>query len=245
MGTATANINQAPLTATADDQIRLQGDANPLLTISYTGFVNSEDVGVLDSLPTASTTATVSSPAGTYPITLTGGADNNYAMSLVNGTLTIRSTSPLLITSVRVANGVAVVTWNAVAGQTYRVQYKNSLSDSTWTDLPPDVTATGPTASKTDNVGAQPQRFYRVLLVQTPTAPPVIQSIVLNDGIATITWSSVAGQTYRVQYKNSLSDSTWTDLPPDVTATGPTASKTDNVGAQPQRLYRVLLVLTP
>jgi hypothetical protein len=196
---------------------------------------------VLDSLPNATTTATISSPVGIYPITLTGGADNNYALNLVNGTLTINSTSLPLITSISVANGVAVITWNAVAGQTYRVQYKNNLTDSKWTDLPPDVTATGPTASKTDNVGSQPQRFYRVLLVQTPTVPPVIQSITLRDGIATVTWSSVAGQTYRVQYKNSLSDSTWTDLPPDVTATGPTASKTDDVGSQAQRFYRVII----
>jgi len=52
-----------------------------------------------------------------------------------------------------------------VAGQTYRVQYRNSLSESTWTDLPLDVTATGPTASKSDIVGSLLQRFYQIRLV--------------------------------------------------------------------------------
>lgn len=72
------------------------------------------------------------------------------------------------VASVRVNNGVATITWDSVAGQVYRVQYKNNLTDANWTDLPPDVTATGPTANKTDVVGSLPQRFYRVLLVQTP-----------------------------------------------------------------------------
>jgi len=165
VGTATANIDKSPLTATADHKIRAFGEPNPPLTISYSGFVNEEGVGVLDSLPTASTTATISSSAGTYSITLTGGSDNNYALNLVNGTLTVTNTSRPTITSISRNGGVVVITWNAVASQTYRVQYKNSLTDSTWTDLPPDVTVTGPTASKTDNVGAQPQRFYRIQLL--------------------------------------------------------------------------------
>jgi predicted transcriptional regulator len=87
----------------------------------------------------------------------------------------------------------------------------NMASDS---DLPGDVTATGSLTSKSDAASSVPQRFYRVVLVQPPTGPaPVIQSIYPTNGIATITWSSTAGQTYRVQYKNNLNDPSWTDLP--------------------------------
>jgi hypothetical protein len=71
---------------------------------------------------------------------------------------------------------------------------------------------------------------------------PVILSMDLTNGVFTITWSSVAGQTYRVQYKNNLTDPSWTDLPPDVTATGPTASATDVVGSLPQRFYRLFVL---
>ena len=59
---------------------------------------------------------------------------------------------------------------------------------------------------------------------------------------ATLVWSSVAGATYRVQYKNDLTDPDWTDLTPDVTAGGATATKIDSFGAQTQRFYRISVV---
>ncbi len=83
-----ADITKVNLTCTADDLSKNQGTANPTLTITYSGFVNSETVAAI-SAPTASTTAVTGSPAGTYPITLTGGSATNYNLSLVNGTLTV------------------------------------------------------------------------------------------------------------------------------------------------------------
>lgn len=69
--------------------------------------------------------------------------------------------NPFRITSVN------PVTWAAVTGKVYRVQYKNGLTDPKWLDLSGDVTATGPSASKTDpTTGTVSNRFYRVLLVQ-------------------------------------------------------------------------------
>jgi uncharacterized repeat protein (TIGR03803 family) len=85
----TLTINKATLTATADNKSRDYGDANPPFTIAYSGFKNSENSGVIDVLPTATTTATVLSPVGSYPITIAGGSDNNYTFTYVAGTLTI------------------------------------------------------------------------------------------------------------------------------------------------------------
>jgi hypothetical protein len=161
----TLSVGKAVVTATADDLARPVGEANPPLTIRYSGFVNGEGVGALDSLPTASTAATVNSPAGAYPITLTGGADNNYEIVLVDGILTVTNTLQPFILSITANEGAAAITWSSIAGRTYRVQYKNNLTDANWTDLSPDVTATGVTASKTDNVGTQPRRFYQVVLL--------------------------------------------------------------------------------
>ncbi|WP_140166790.1 MBG domain-containing protein, partial [Algoriphagus faecimaris] len=48
--------------------------------------------------PSISTTASASSNVGDYPITLTGGSDQNYAITLVDGTLTITAKT-LLITA--------------------------------------------------------------------------------------------------------------------------------------------------
>ncbi len=63
------------------------------------------------------------------------------------------------------ANGTAQLTWNAIAGQSYRVQYKPNLAATNWTDLQPDVTASGSTISVVDTFGSAPQRYYRLLLL--------------------------------------------------------------------------------
>lgn len=57
-----------------------------------------------------------------------------------------------------------IVDWLSVAGHTYRVQGKATLSDAAWSDLAGDIVATGATASKAiPNDGAQ--RFFRVVLL--------------------------------------------------------------------------------
>jgi hypothetical protein len=63
------------------------------------------------------------------------------------------------------SNGAAQLTWNAVAGQHYRVQYKPNLVTTSWTDLAPDVTATGSTISVADAPGSGSQGYYRVVVL--------------------------------------------------------------------------------
>ncbi len=85
----TLTVSKAPLKVTGGNLAKIQGAANPPLTLSYTGFVNDETSTVLNSLPVAATTATASSPIGVYPITVSGGSADNYTLTLVNGTLTV------------------------------------------------------------------------------------------------------------------------------------------------------------
>ncbi|MEM9894792.1 MAG: MBG domain-containing protein [Bacteroidota bacterium] len=87
--TQTFNVTKATLTATADDQMINEGDVIPTLTLTYSGFKLSDDASSLDETPMISTTATAQSAAGTYPITLSGGGDDLYNITLVDGTLTI------------------------------------------------------------------------------------------------------------------------------------------------------------
>ncbi|HZO84417.1 MAG TPA: hypothetical protein VFC26_04345, partial [Verrucomicrobiae bacterium] len=62
-----------------------------------------------------------------------------------------------------VAIGVTL-TWTAQSGSIYRVEYKNDLSDSTWTPLPGDVIAVSDTASTVDTtIAPVAQRFYRIV----------------------------------------------------------------------------------
>ena len=91
-------VNKSPLIARADYKTKVYGSANPSLSITYSGFMNGEDASVLDSPPVASTTAQSTSNAGSYAILLTGGSDNNYDLTLVNGSMEIGK-APLTITA--------------------------------------------------------------------------------------------------------------------------------------------------
>jgi gliding motility-associated-like protein len=92
----TLSVTSATLTVTADNKTKVYGAVNPALTVTYTGLVNG-DVAP-STLPTISTTALLSSPVGTYPITATGAADANYTISYVAGTLAVTSAT-LIITA--------------------------------------------------------------------------------------------------------------------------------------------------
>jgi hypothetical protein len=70
-----------------------------------------------------------------------------------------------VLQSVRLLNGKAVLTWSAVSGAIYRVQFTKNLGGSNWTDVTPDILATGATATATHPLGQSPQRFYRVILL--------------------------------------------------------------------------------
>lgn len=87
----TLTVTRAGLTVRADDKSRAAGEPNPPLTATYTGFVNGDTPSALDSSVVLSTTATQNSPADTYPIVASGAADANYAVSHVNGTLTVNA----------------------------------------------------------------------------------------------------------------------------------------------------------
>ena len=89
----TLQVTQAPLTVTADAQTKVYGQANPTLTASATGLVDGDTLAGLNLGYTLSTTATSTSPVGSYPISFSSGTTStiNYSpITYVPGTLTIR-----------------------------------------------------------------------------------------------------------------------------------------------------------
>lgn len=85
-------VNKAVLTVTATSASMASGSAVPSLTYTITGFVNGDTAATATAgTPTETTTATSSSPAGTYPITIAQGtlAAANYTFNFTNGTLTV------------------------------------------------------------------------------------------------------------------------------------------------------------
>jgi filamentous hemagglutinin family protein len=88
------SVTPAPLMITADNKSRATNLANPPLTATYTGLVG--DVPSVVSGLVLTTTAVLSSPAGGYPITASGGSALDYTISYVPGTLTLTSAAPVV-----------------------------------------------------------------------------------------------------------------------------------------------------
>lgn len=71
----------------------------------------------------------------------------------------------------------------------------------------------------------------------------VIRLTALADGSTTLLWSSVPGKTYRLEFKDDLSSSTWSSIGEDIFAIGSTSSRNDPfLNPSGRRFYRVLVV---
>lgn len=93
---ARLTIDKATLVCTADNLNRMINQATPELTCQYSGLVGSDTPASLESQPVLSTSAAPDSPAGIYPITVSGGADSRYTIVCKPGTLTISQKMPVI-----------------------------------------------------------------------------------------------------------------------------------------------------
>jgi uncharacterized repeat protein (TIGR03803 family) len=71
--------------------------------------------------------------------------------------------------------------------------------------------------------------------------PPVFQSLIKNAATVTLVWSSVAGQTYQLEYSTNLAQGSWNNVSNAVTATNGIMTGSDPAATDPQRFYRVLV----
>ena len=95
----TLNVTPAALTVTANNVSKVYGSPNPTFTATYTGFVNGDTASSLGGTLSFTTTATTSSPAGTYPITPGGLTSANYNITFVSGVLTVTGTTTTATTT--------------------------------------------------------------------------------------------------------------------------------------------------
>ena len=91
----TLSVTPAALTVTTDAASKAYGTANPSFTASYSGFVNGNDPTVLGGTLGFTTTATATSPVGTYAVTPGGLTSTNYLITFAAGNLTV---TPALLT---------------------------------------------------------------------------------------------------------------------------------------------------
>ena len=93
----TLTIEPAPLEIAVQDAVRVYGEENPEFALIYKGFVNGEDETVLTTQPTVQTAAVLTSDTGEYELEVSGAESKNYAISYINGTLTIEKAPQKII----------------------------------------------------------------------------------------------------------------------------------------------------
>lgn len=93
IGRGILTVNKAPLRITANNTSRMYYEPNPDLKCSYYGFVNGESSSFLDRQPQLTTTATLNSNAGKYPINISGAEARNYSITYESGELQVQKRS--------------------------------------------------------------------------------------------------------------------------------------------------------
>jgi uncharacterized repeat protein (TIGR03803 family) len=76
--------------------------------------------------------------------------------------------------------------------------------------------------------------------VSLPSVPSVIQVKMQNDGTLTLTWTSLPGHRYQLEYISSLTSTDWIMLGSPMPAIGGILSTNDTIGADSQRFYRIV-----
>ena len=89
----TQTVQQAILLVTAGDASKVYGDANPVFTVNYDGFVLGQDASELGGVLGFDTPATDASHVGMYTISLSGLTSSDYAITYVDGSLSVTQAS--------------------------------------------------------------------------------------------------------------------------------------------------------
>ena len=156
----TLTVGQATLTVTAGNASRAYGAPNPTFTASATGAVNGDTFTL-----TESTTATTSSPVGTYAIVpvATGANLANYTVVYVNGTLTV-GTATLTVTAGNASRAYGAANPTFTASETGAV----TATPSSLPKARPRLRA--PLSGPMQSSRYRPPRFSRTIPWSTQTA---------------------------------------------------------------------------
>jgi len=99
-GTEAIAVTAAPLTYTVNAATRIFDQVNPTFTASYSGFKYTDASSVVSgTVPSFTTTAARTSPAGSYSVSLGGGSLTaaNYTISFAGNTLIVTGSAPQAI----------------------------------------------------------------------------------------------------------------------------------------------------
>ncbi len=123
-------VDKAVLQVTAPQLSKIYGEDMPEIVLSYDGFKGTDDIKVIDVLPTISYTATKTSNVGTYPITIITGNDENYSFSLKDGYIEIKQSKQVItFPTVGKITGDAPFDLNATSSSGLEVFFKSDNTE--------------------------------------------------------------------------------------------------------------------
>lgn len=184
--TRSFSVSPAQLIITASSLTVGYGDAVPVITASFSGFVNGDNSASLTAGPTCTTSYTPTSPVGsTLPTNCSGAVSPNYSIQYVAGTLNVSGAT--LTQNVTFAQPVTPVTYGASAV---------SLSASSSSGLPVTFTGTSGVCFVSGNTlsivgaGACTVTASQAGNTNYLPAPTISRPIVVNPAPLVITASS-------------------------------------------------------
>ncbi len=108
-----------------------------------------------------------------------------------------------------------------------------------WTPSGLQAPSTNTITVRVTDTGIPPLSATRTFTVIV-RLPPQITIGNAGPGQVSITFDTIAGRNYRIDYKNNLLDHDWTPLAPAATAQGNSVAVEDSLGDTPQRFYRIV-----
>jgi hypothetical protein len=169
-------VNNAPVLTPIPDQIVAAG--NQLMIVNSATDSDVPKNILTFSLDSDAPPGAVIDPASGLltwtPETNPGPGTNTVTVRVTdNGVPNLSDARPVniivvsrpVIESIVVLDDRVTLTWTAIPGRTYRVQFQTEPGQLIWSDLKGDVTAEGWDAAVSDLVLPTTQRFYRIALL--------------------------------------------------------------------------------
>lgn len=157
--------------------------------------------------------------------------------------LTIDALSNLVVTNMAIDSDIPAnnLSYALINPPTGAVIDTNGIIS--WTPSAAEAPSTNFLVTSVTDDGVPPlaatNSFKVVVRTSTVSPAPVINSIIVENGHAILSWAAVSGRTYRLQFVPALDETNWSDVSPDITASGSTASITNVLAGAERRFYRL------
>lgn len=215
---------------------------SPTLTYSATGM--PPGINFTGGTRTFAGTPTAS---GNYPVSLVA-TDNSLPPLNATNTFTIAVAKAALTATARSTNKPYGVPFSFAGNEftTAGLKFSDVVSGASLTSAgaPASAAAAAYSIVITNATGSATLTNYVIAYVNgtltvNPSAPYAITAITITNGVATLTWQSITGRLYRLEYKDDLMLPAWTEVPVDIVGAGASTSTTNATGGTTNRFYRV------